>query len=205
MAQEKSFVLPVTDQCGGMVIDQQKNGSYNTVKSGEKSGMEWCVGNYFTGPSVIVMEFAIPKELQGKLLTVSQAMLRLCTNGSHGTYPDDKPELAPDIAVWIYTDQQANGKITSGDVRNVKDEPVGKQVALLIESQTPVKAGTKIQCDLKDAIQKVLDDKAQWVGIRLESKALPKQIAVWRWRSPLFGAKYGKAYTPTLTIKVQPQ
>lgn len=200
--QSKSATLPLSVENCNVVVDANKDGTFDTVKAKADSNMEWRVGFGFDGPNVIVMEVKLPEDWQGKTVKINAAKLALCANGSHGTFPDNKPELAPDCVLYTYTGKQADGKVEASDVQDDKGNPVGTEVGLFIESQTPVKAGTVISCNVADAVQKAVDAKSAWVGFRLSPKVMPGEVACWRWRSPVFAAKYGKLYAPVLKLKV---
>ena len=201
-AAEKTLSLPVDLQAGGNVIDTNQDGIFDTVKTGENQGMEWHIGRGFLGPVVTVMEFKLPENWQGKTIKVLDASLNLSANGKYGTHPDNKPELATDCVLYIYTGKQADGKITVEDVQDEHGKTVGTEAGLFIESQTPLKAGRIFTSDVTEILQKVIEEKSPAVGFRLVSKTLPDSIAYWRWRSPIFAQKYGKNYAPALKIKV---
>ncbi|HAI13501.1 MAG TPA: hypothetical protein DCM28_17470 [Phycisphaerales bacterium] len=201
-AADKTFVLPIDAASSGYVSDLDQDGKYEKVSEGMDNAMEWRVGQYFTGPVVIVMEVALPAELQGQTVKVQSAALSVSANGVHGTYPEKTPETVPDCLIYTYTGKQADGKVTAEDVLDAQGNFVGREAGLLIENQTPLKAGTRITADITDAIQKAVDEKAPIVGLRLQLKTLPSTLNCWRWRGPAFAAKYGKQYAPVLTLKV---
>ncbi len=202
-AAQKNLTLPIDSASAGIVTDTNKDGKYDTVKDGEKNAVEWRVGRYFDGPVVTVMEIAIPHDLQGKTVKVISAELQLSANGSNGTYPDDKPQFAPDTLIYAYTGKQADGKVTVEDVLDADGKPVGEEAGYLIENQTPVKAGTRIKADITAACQKAFDAKVTTLGLRLQSKTVPDVLGCWRRRGTTFAQKYGKNYMPVLKLKVE--
>jgi hypothetical protein len=201
-AADKTFVLPIASDAGGIVSDLNNDGKYEQVNTGKEAGMEWRVGRYFTGPVVMVMEITLPPELQGKNVKVLSATLSLSANGVVGVYPENNPDMAPDCLIYAYTGTQADGKVTTEDVLDDQGKPVGTEAGLFIESHTPLKAGTIITADITTSCQKALDDNAAFLGLRLEAKVLPDTVGCWRWRGPEFAAKYGKNYAPMLKLKV---
>lgn len=200
-AGDKTFVLPIDAASSGYVSDLNKDGKYEIVSDGTDNALEWRVGQYFTGPVVIVMEITLPAELQDKTVKVQSATLSMSANGSTGTYPENAPETVPDCVIYAYTGKQADGKVTSEDVLDTEGKPVGSEVGIFIENQTPLKAGSRIASDVTAAIQKAIDEKAPIVGLRLQLKTLPNTVSCWRWRGPAFAEKYGKQYAPTLSFK----